>query len=169
MLSDQLIRIVESHAEELTRGVVSILQNNAHTPSYHAVPPEELHHRLFEIYHDLGHWLLGDMERSVQVRYQRLGRARCQEGVPLPEVLWALVLIKEHLRDSAGAFLSADSVLELHREVELFRLIGRYFDRAICCTAEAYEGEASALREKAQAAEARARKHFRLSSMGLTH
>ena len=168
MLSDQLIRIVESHADELTRGVVRILQNSAHTPSYQAVPPEELHRRLFEIYHDLGHWLLGDMERSVQLRYQSLGRERCQQGIPLAEVLWALVLIKEHLRDSVGSFLSADSVLELHREMELFRLIGRYFDRAICCTAEAYEREAAAQREKAQAAEARARKHFRLSSIGLT-
>ena len=139
VLSDQVIRIIESHAEELTGGVVERLRSSSHTPAYHTVPAEELHHRLFEIYHDLGHWLLGNMEQSVQVRYEDVGKQRCKEGVPLGQVLWALVLIKEHLRDAIGDAISADSALELHREREMFRLIGRFFDRALCYTAEAYE------------------------------
>jgi hypothetical protein len=107
------------------------------------VTPEELHRRLFEIYHDLGHWLLGNMEQTVQSRYEVVGRQRCKEGVPLGQVLWAQVLIKEHLRDAIAAAMSADSILELHREREILRLIGRFFDRALCYTAEAYEREAA--------------------------
>lgn len=142
MLSDQVIRIIESHAEELTVGIVERLRGSSHTPAYKTVPPEELHHRLFEIYHDLGHWLLGNMEQTVQSRYEAVGKQRYKEDVPLGQVLWAQVLIKEHLRDAIGDAMSADSALELHREREILRLIGRFFDRALCYTAEAYEREA---------------------------
>ena len=143
MLSDQLIRIIESHAEELTRGTVEVLQSSVQTPAYHALSPNELHDRIFEIYHNLGHWLLGNTDQSIQDQYEQLGKQRFKEGVPLAQLLWALVLIKEHLRDSIGNFMSADSALELHRERELFRLMGRFFDRALCYTAEAYGREAS--------------------------
>ena len=143
MLSDQVIRIIESHAEELTEGVMEKLRSSSHTPAYHSVPREELHYRPFEIYHDLGHWLLGNMEQTVQTRYEALGKQRYKEGVPLGQALWAQVLIKEHLRDAIGNAMSADSALELHREREILRLIGRFFDRALCYTAEAYEREAN--------------------------
>jgi len=143
VLSDQVIRIIESHAEELTEGVMEKLRSSSHTPAYHSVPREELHRRLFEIYHDLGHWLLGNMEQSVQSRYEAVGRERYKEHVPLGQVLWAQVLIKEHLRDAIGTAMSADSAVELYREREVLRLIGRFFDRALCYTAEAYEREAS--------------------------
>jgi hypothetical protein len=43
--------------------------------------------------------------------------------------------------------MSADSALELHREQEIYRLIARFFDRAVCYAAEAYEREASLHRE----------------------
>jgi hypothetical protein len=49
----------------------------------------------------------------------------------------------------------ADSPLELHREQELYRLIGHFFDRAVCYAAEAYEREASLRREHAVATIAR--------------
>ena len=47
--------------------------------------------------------------------------------------------------------MSANSALDLHREQEIYRLIGRFFDRAICYAAEAYEREASPRREDAVA------------------
>jgi len=88
VLSDQVIRIIESHAEELTGSVVERLRSNPRTPAYQTVPTEELQHRLFDIYHDLGHWLLGNTEQTVQTRYEAVGKQRCKEGVPLGQVLW---------------------------------------------------------------------------------
>lgn len=143
MLSDQPIRIIESHAEEFTRGAVERLQNSSHTRCYHGLSPDKLYHWLFEVYHDLGRWLLRNTDREIQARYSELGKQRFKEGIPLAEVLWALVLTKEHLRERVGNTMSADSALELHREQEIYRLIGRFFDRASCYAAEAYEREAS--------------------------
>jgi hypothetical protein len=155
MLADQLIKIIESRAEELTRGAVKILQNSSHTRSYHGLSPDRLHHWLFEVYHDLGLWLLKNTDQAIQARYDQLGKQRCNEGIPLAEVLWALVLTKEHLRECIGTSMLADSALELHREQEIYRLIGRFFDRAACYAAEAYGREASLHREDPVATMAR--------------
>ncbi|MGO8815789.1 MAG: hypothetical protein ACLQVG_14150 [Terriglobia bacterium] len=152
MLSERLIRIIETHAEELTRGAVKKLQSSPHTRSYHDLSPDELHHRLFDVYHDLGRWLFKNTDHEIQLRYEEVGRRRCKEGVPLAEVLWSLVLTKDHLRECIGNSMSADSALELHREQEIYRLIGRFFDRAICYAAEAYEREASIQRDELVAA-----------------
>jgi hypothetical protein len=43
--------------------------------------------------------------------------------------------------------MSTDSALELHREQEIYRLIGRFLDRAVCYAAEAYDREASLHRD----------------------
>jgi len=147
MLADQLIRIIESRAEELTRGAVTILQSSSHTRSYHGLSPDRLHHWLFEVYHDLGLWLLKNTDQAIQARYDELGKQRCNEGIPLAEVLWALVLTKEHLRECIGTSMLANSALDLHREQEIYRLIGRFFDRAACYAAEAYDREASLHRD----------------------
>jgi hypothetical protein len=147
MLSDRLIKIIESHAEELTRGAVRKLQSSPHTRSYHGLSQEELHHRVFEVYHDLGRWLLKNTDQAIQAWYDELGKQRFKEGIPLAEVLWALVLTKDHLRECIGNSMSADSALELHREQEIYRLVGRFFDRAVCYATEAYQREAFLHRE----------------------
>jgi hypothetical protein len=147
MLSERLIKIIEGHAEELTGGAVEKLQSSPHTRSYHGLSRDKLHHWLFEVYHDLGCWLLKNTDHEIRARYSELGKQRFNEGIPLAEVLWALVLTKEHLRDRIGNSMSADSALELHREQEIYRLIGRFFDRAVCYAAEAYAREAFHRRE----------------------
>jgi hypothetical protein len=143
MLSDLLIRIIESHAEELTRGAVKKLQNSPRTRSYHGLRHDELYRRVYEVYHDLGSWLGEKTDRAVRTWYSELGEKRFQEGIPLGEVLWGLVLIKYHLRDYIGTSGLADSAIELYRQQELDRLIGQFFDRAVCYTADAYQREAS--------------------------
>lgn len=148
MLSDGLIKIVEGHAEELTRGAVEKLHSSPHTPSYHMLSRDKLHHWLFEFYHELDRWLLRNADHDIKSRYRDLGKRRFKEGIPLAEVLWALVLTKDHLREQIGYSMSADTALELHREQEIYRLIGRFFDRAACYAAEAYEREASPHREE---------------------
>jgi hypothetical protein len=155
MLSNRLIRIIESHAEELTRGAVKKLQSSPQTRSYHGLSPDDLHDRVFEVYHDLGPWLLQNTDRAIQRRYNELGERRFNEGIPLAEVLWALVLTRDHLCEYVRTSMLPDSALELYREQELERLIGRFFDRAVCYAAEGYEREASHRREYAAAAIAR--------------
>jgi hypothetical protein len=155
MLSDYLIRIIESHAEELTRGAVKKLQSSPRTRSYHGLCHDELYRRVYAVYHDLGSWLEKKTDHAIRAWYNELGEKRFEEGVPLGEVLWGLVLIKYHLRDYIGASGLADSAMELYRQQELDRLIGQFFDRAVCYTAEGYQHEASLRGEDAPNARTR--------------
>ena len=63
------------------------------------LPADELHRRVYDVYHNLGRWLSDKTEEHVEATYGGLGRTRAVEGVPLSEVVYALVLIKEHLRE----------------------------------------------------------------------
>ncbi len=155
MLSDRLVRMIEDHADELTRGVVNDLQSNARTQAYHKLSREELHHRAFEVYRNLGRWLSDKTDARVEASYSELGKRRCAEVVPLSEVIYALVLTKYHLRDFIRSAGLVDSAVELYQEQELHRLVGSFFDKAMYYTAQGYERESAA--RQASPAKAHAR------------
>ncbi len=133
--------MIEDHAEQLTRGLVTDLQSNARTETYHKLPAHELHRRAYEVYHNLGDWLGNTTQGSVESRYRALGRRRCEEGSPLSEVVYALILTKYHLRDYINSSGLVDSAVEMYQEKELHRLVGQFFDKAIYFTTQGYEDQ----------------------------
>jgi hypothetical protein len=151
-LSDRLIRTIEGNAEELTQGTVKKLQSSPRTEAYHKLSHTELYHRCYEIYHNLGLWLWEKSDQAIQARYNELGERRFAEGIPLDQVEWALVLTKQRLLEYLGGCGLGDSAIELYQQQEFVRLIGHFFDRALCYTAEGYERDAS---EKKKAGEHR--------------
>ncbi len=142
-LPDRLIRIIETDAEELTQGTVKLLQTSPRTTSYHNLSHDELHDRAYAVYHDLGRWLWEKSDQAIQAWYNDLGEKRCSEGMPLAEVLWALVLTKNRLIDHLGQWGLADSAIELYQQQEFDRMVGHFFDRALCYAAEGYEHHAA--------------------------
>ncbi|MGH2508052.1 MAG: hypothetical protein ACRDHZ_11710 [Ktedonobacteraceae bacterium] len=141
--SNRLIRIIEVNAEELTRGTVENLQSNPRTISYHELSYSDLYNRAYEVYHDLARWLWEKSDQAIQAWYNELGKERFHQRVPLGEVLWALVLTKYRLLDYLRAWGLPDSAMELYQQQEFSQMIGQFFDRAICYTAEGYERETS--------------------------
>lgn len=139
MLSVRLVRMIEDHAEELTRGVLDDLQSNPRTPSYHRLDREELHRRVYDVYRNLGRWLGEMSEEAIGASYGELGRKRHSEGIPLSEVVYALILIKYHLRDYIRTSGLIDSAVDLYQEQELHRLVGRFFDKATYHTVRGHE------------------------------
>ena len=139
--SDRLIRIIETGAEQLTESTVKKLQTSRRTPSYQKLPYSEVHHRLYTVYHDLGRWLWETSDQAIQAWYNELGERRYGEGIPLAEVLWALVL---------WALVLTKNRLDDYQQ-EFDRLIGHFFDRAICHTAESYEHRSSVERTSGSA------------------
>lgn len=138
-LSGRLVRIVEEYAQTLTEGAIHKLQASPRTSSYHGLSHRELYERVYEVYHNLGRWLWEESSSAIEAWYNKLGEERCKEGVPIAEVLWALILTKDHLIDFLDGSCFADSAVELYQQQEFDRLIGHFFDRAICYAAEGYE------------------------------
>lgn len=138
-LAGRLIGLIETHADELTFATVQKLRTNPRTSSYRKLSTDELYAAVFDVYHDLGRWLFEKTDSAVQERYNELGELRAKQGVPLQEILWAMVLTKNHLRNYLAAWALADSAVELYRQREFENLITQFFDRSMCYTVEGYE------------------------------
>jgi hypothetical protein len=141
LLALRLVQTIEAHAEEITRGVLEDLAKNPRTPSYHLLPRPELHRRAYEVYRNLGRWLSEKTDSMVEAWYTDLGQERCGEGIPLSEVVYALILTKYHLRDYIRECGLVESAVELYQEQELHRLVGHFFDKAMYYTVRGYERE----------------------------
>jgi hypothetical protein len=154
VLSTRLIRMIENHAEELTRGTLDDIRKNPRTPSYHTLSREALYTRVYEVYRDLGDWLGEKADAKIEAWYRALGQRRCGEGVDLSQVIYALILTKNHLEDYVRTSGLADSSVELYQEQELFRLIEYFFDRALYYATLGYEQEALLRRREPEHASA---------------
>lgn len=143
MLTYRLVQMIEDHAEELTEGLINDLRSNPRTPHYHQLTHDELHFRTYAVYRNLGHWISQRTDESIAANYRDLAVRRLSEGVPLEEIVFALMATKNHLYSYVRTTGLVDSAIELHQERELRRLIGHFFDNAIFHTVKAYVHEAS--------------------------
>jgi hypothetical protein len=139
ILTHRLVRLIERHSEELSSALVLHVSQSPALPSYRNVPVEELHQRVSDLYQHLGDWLLGKAEVDIRKRYAELAARRYHQGVPLSELIWAILLTKENLWD----FLNRESfpgfeavVLAEH---EWFRMLDKFFNHAIHYAAIGYE------------------------------
>jgi len=153
MLSARLIRLIEDHSGALTREVLQDLATNPRTRSFESVPRAELESRIGSLYRNLGAWIGEPRDDAVRAEYEEWGRRRFRQGIPLSEIVYALLLVKHHLRryirDHGLVEFSADPPasgeflpVHLHGVQELNHMVGEFFDRALYYLARGYEAEA---------------------------
>ena len=139
MIALRLVRLIETHSEELAEGLTQKLLCLERTRDLRSVPANELHHRCHEVYRNLSEWLLNKTDHDVEVVYRALGARRAEQGVSMASLAWAILLTKEHL----WSFLEWEGVYGgLHNvfgELELLRLLDQFFDRALYYATEGYE------------------------------
>jgi len=130
MLGAHLVRLIEKHAEELATGLTDKLRRCERTSGFRKLSREELQHGAADLYRNLGDWLLTKTDSDIELRYTRLGAHRAAQGVSSSQIVWAILMSKEHL----WAFLQresiADRAFELYGELEMLRLLDQFFDRA---------------------------------------
>jgi hypothetical protein len=138
-LPGRLINLIENNADSLTRETVNKLQTGERTHSYSRISSGELSYHVHEIYQNLSRWLWEKKDAVVQSWYSELAEKRSNEGIPLSEVLWALVITKYQLIDYLDLWTLDNSAMELYRKQEFDRLISQFFDRAVYYIAQGYE------------------------------
>ena len=155
MLGAHLLQFIEAHAGALTDEVIRDLRANERTPTFSRLNAMELESRVAALYWNLGRWIGNADERAIRDEYEAMGRSRYREGVRVSELVYALLLTKQHLRryirdhglvDFAGDRVVPDELLplELHSIQELNYQVGEFFDRALYYLARGYEAEAAA-------------------------
>jgi hypothetical protein len=91
-------------------------------------------------------WLLTSADHNVQEYYRELGKHHAAQNVALPDLCWAIVLMKEHLWQFVERRALHTTFVEIHAELELIRLLDVFFDNTICHVAEGYERARTELR-----------------------
>ena len=79
-------------------------------------------------------------DRPGEVRgfYRELGRERHREGVPLPELLSSLMLLRKQIVRVARARNIWKKTIDVYRVLELDRRLVLFFDRAMFHTVQGY-------------------------------
>ena len=139
MIALRLVRLIETHSEELAEGLTQKLLSSDRTRDLRTIPAHELHRRCHEIYRNLSEWLLNKTDHDIERVYKTLGAHRAERGGSMATLAWAILLTKEHL----WSFLDWEGVHGgLHNvfgELELLRLLDQFFDRALYYATEGYE------------------------------
>jgi hypothetical protein len=109
---------------------------------------------VFATYHNLGKWIGDPSDDAVRTEYESWGAKRFRQGIPLSEIVYALILVKHHLRrfvrnhglvePSSDRVVSGDLIgVQLYGIQELNYMVGEFFDRAMYHLARGYEDAAN--------------------------
>ena len=138
MIALRLVHLIESHSDELAAGLQKKFQTSPHTRDLQKVPAHELRDRSYDVYCNLSGWLLNAKESEIESCYREIGARRAAQDVSLSDLCWAIMLTKEHLWDFLEEQGFLKSTMELLGELELLRLLDRFFDRAIYYATDGY-------------------------------
>jgi hypothetical protein len=147
-VSDKLVQLIENHSDRLAETMLIKLQACDKCTSFKYVPREEFRQRVYEIYDHLGEWLLSKKEEDVARRYVEIGMQRERQGVLLSELMYAIILTREHLWEFLKQEAKLEKPKEVFGELEIMELLEQFFDRAMYYAAQGYEKAKTAARKR---------------------
>ena len=80
------------------------------------------------------------MEGDIPGWFYKLGATRAAQGLPLPELISAILLFKREVWMTARTHGVWESAMDLQKAVDLNREMGRFFDRAVFHATAGYMG-----------------------------
>lgn len=145
MVALRLIRMIETHSDEIARTLAMRIRTSPKTSQLQKVPESELLTGLQELLRHMSEWLLSKTDSDIEHRYHQLAARRASQGISLADSCWAVVMTKEYLWDFIQKQGFFRNPIELYGEMELLALVDQFFDRALCYMAEGYpHGELAA-------------------------
>jgi hypothetical protein len=143
MQPSRLVQLIETNSDRLAETMMMRLQTSDRLTSFKHVPREEFRQRVYEIYDHLGEWLQAKKEEDVARRYTVIGMRRASQGALLSELMYALILTREHLWEFLKHEAKARKPAEVFEELEVLELLQQFFDRAMYYAAQGYEKEST--------------------------
>jgi hypothetical protein len=139
MISGRLVHLIETHGDRIIDRVISQIRREPEMVHIRSLLDSELREYGQELLKNLGRWLTASNDDELARRYDRLGRIRFEEDVPLHESVRALCLIREKMLDFVEENMASKDVVELYAEEELDRRLERFFDLLIIHLVRGYE------------------------------
>ena len=139
MLSTNLVRMIESHAEQITTEAIRRIRQDTELPHLNKLADPELRGWAGHILKHLGDWLAVSDQKQIASCYQGLGRLRFEEHVPLHESVRNFQMLKDlivsYVRDQGAR----QTTVEIYAEEELEHLLYKFFDKMIYHMVRGYE------------------------------
>jgi hypothetical protein len=139
MLALKVVRLIETHADALAERLVQRIRSSHHITAYKDLPAEELKELAAEVYRHLGAWLMEKPEAEVERFFSFKAIRRADQGIPLSDLVWALMITKENLFRYIQANVEVQHAYELFGELEIIQAVDQFFDKAIYFVTLAYE------------------------------
>lgn len=132
---------VQDYGEEIATMWMEALRVSPQTPSYGVVSKEELVTASEFALSQVEEYFTGKpSESDIGSFFHKLGATRAAQGLPLPELISAILLLKREIWMSARTHGVWESAMDLQRAVDLNRELGRFFDRAVYYSTAGYTG-----------------------------
>lgn len=148
MLGLKLVRLIERHSEELALGLTQQVWDSERTCDFKKIPRGELQSAAVEVYRNLEEWLLRKQEEDIGKRFRTIAARRAAQGVRLRQLVWVLVISRNHLWPFLQRECFVDTILEVFGELEVQQMLNQFFDQAVYYSILGYED--SVERDEAQ-------------------
>jgi hypothetical protein len=133
-----LVRQIEQNADKLAADVVRSIKADTRAAAYHRLSDQKFEEYVLDLYKNLGHWLRSRTWSALETVYERKGRDRYHDGMPLPHVLFAFTKTKTMLLEYIRSSVEGDAT-ERDMELQLVMTISQFFDRVVYHIAVGYE------------------------------
>ena len=140
MVSARLIHQVEDHWEAISGRFLRLLRATHGLPHISQLPESEITEICRRLLRNLGQYLVSAQhEDELALHYEKLGRERYHNGVPLSQALRTVQLMKDATLDYVRDEMVVQTGVDLYAEEELEHRLGRFFDLLVFHLARGYE------------------------------
>jgi monoamine oxidase len=139
ILAHKFMRLIETHADALAETLDVKIGNSERCATYSRVSSDELKTLVAGIYGQLGEWLVSKTEEDIERRYTMIGTRRAEQNVPVSQLLWCIVLVKENLWEYLANKENVENAQQVFGELELMQMVDQFFDRAMYYAVRGHE------------------------------
>jgi hypothetical protein len=149
MLPQKFAELLTIHADDIVASIVTSLRENPRTRHYHSFTSNDLQKRIMGIFKNLGHWMQEGDKAALFELYHKFGRTRYYENIPIPDLMYAFTLVKNHLKEFIKLQMLSDTALELRQELQFLERMAMFFDDVMYFTLTGYcEAQADETRKR---------------------
>ncbi len=144
MISAKKIERLDRFWEAVAADVEAQLRTDGHVIHYQSLSRLEIRERVRDVVRHLQQWMTNQNDEVLAARFRALGDIRCQQGIPLHEVIYKMAIIKQKL---ARRVLESDpsfGVIEVYEEYEWMRTIERAFEIVTDALTASYDASRAA-------------------------
>jgi hypothetical protein len=140
-LADKLLFLAERHSSNIAKRWYESVSTNPRTISYHSIDREKLVHRAQSFYRNLKKLFFAENPYQEVLQFlERMSHVEdtIADGIPLPEALYALVMMRRHIWLYAEMQALFNTALEMYQAVQSINRTLLIFDYAMHIVAQKY-------------------------------